>query len=90
MLKSYETQQPIRLLRSASLPATNAYRPARGLRYDGLYSVTSHEILDAKTFMYRFALSRLWGQDPIRYSGHGRIPSKAQILELDKVRKQIG
>lgn len=45
---------------------------------------------DAKTFMYRFALSRLWGQDPIRYSGHGRIPSKAQILELDKVRKQIG
>lgn len=90
MLKSYETQQPIRLLRSASLPATNAYRPVRGLRYDGLYSVTSHEILDTKTSMYRFAMSRLWGQDPIRYSGDGMVPSKAQILELDKVRKQIG
>ena len=90
LLKSYETQQPIRVLRSGSLPATNAYRPARGLRYDGLYRVTSHEILDAKLSMYRFALSRLGGQDPIRYSGDGMIPSNAQIQELKNVRKQIG
>ena len=90
MLKSYETQQPVRVLRSASLPAINTYRPARGLRYDGLYRITDHEVLDVKTWMYRFALSRLEGQDPIRYSGEGMIPSNAQILELDKIRKQIG
>ena len=90
MLTSYENQQPLRVLRSASLPTTNAYRPARGLRYDGLYNITSHEILDAKTFMYRFSLSRLGGQDPIRCSGDGMIPSNAQLLELNKIRKQIG
>ena len=90
MLESYKTQQPLRVLRSASLPATNPYRPASGLRYDGLYRITSHEILDEMTCMYRFALSRLEGQHPIRYSGDGRVPSKAQILELDKIRKQIG
>ena len=90
MLRSYETQQPLRVLRSASLPTTNAYRPARGLRYDGLYKITNHEILDVKTCMYRFSLSRLEGQDPIRYSGDGIIPSNAQLLELNKIRKQIG
>ena len=90
MLTSYETQQPLRVLRSASLPTTNAYRPARGLRYDGLYEIISHEIMDVKTCMYRFTLSRLGGQDPIRYSGDGMIPSGAQLLELNKIRKQIG
>ena len=90
LLKSYETQQPLRLLRSASLPANNTYRPTRGLRYDGLYRITSYEILDEKTAMHRFSLSRLGGQDPIRYSGEGMIPSNAQILELNKIREQLG
>ena len=90
MLKSYESQQPLRLLRSASLPPANTYRPARGIRYDGLYRITSYEILDGETAMHRFFLSRLGGQDPIRYSGEGKIPSNAQILELNKIREQIG
>lgn len=90
MLKAYETQQSIRVLRSASLPASNAHRPARGLRYDGLYRIISHEVLDQKTAMYRFSLSRLGGQDPIRSSGDGMIPSNAQILEFNKIREQIG
>ena len=90
MLRSYETQQPLRVLRSASLPTTNPYRPARGLRYDGLYEIISHEILDVETCMYRFSLSRIGGQDPIRCSGDGMIPSNAQLLELNKIRKQIG
>ena len=90
MLRSYETQQPLRVLRSASLPTNNAYRPAGGIRYDGLYKITSHEILDVRTCMHRFSLSRLGGQDPIRYSGDGMIPSNAQLLELNKIRKQIG
>ena len=90
MLKSYESQQPVRVLRSASLPANNTYRPARGIRYDGLYGITSHEILDEGTAMYRFSLVRLGGQDPIRYGGEGMIPSNAQIVELNKIRERIG
>lgn len=90
MLKAYESQQSLRVLRSASLPANNTYRPARGLRYDGLYRIISHEILDQKTAMYRFSLSRLEGQDPIRFSDDDMIPSNAQILELNKIRDQIG
>ena len=90
MLKAYETQQPIRVLRSSSLPATNLYRPARGIRFDGMYHITSYEILSQETAMYRFTLSRLGGQDPIRYNGEGIIPSTAQILELNKIRSQIG
>lgn len=91
MLKAYESQQSLRVLRSASLPATNAYRPARGIRYDGLYHIIiSHEIVDADKAMYRFSLTRLGGQDPIRCSGDGSIPSDAQISELNNIRKQIG
>lgn len=90
LLEAHKTQQSLRVLRSASLPSTNAYRPARGIRYDGLYRITSHEVLDQKTAMYRFSLLRLEGQDPIRYSGEGMIPSNAQILELNKIREQIG
>ncbi len=90
MLEAYESQQSIRLLRSASQPASNTYRPAYGLRYDGLYRITSHEILDGKTAMYRFSMLRLGGQAPIRYSGEGMIPSNAQILEFKKIRQQIG
>ena len=90
MLKAYETQQSLRVLRSASLSTGNAYRPARGIRYDGLYRIISYEILDPETAMYRFSLSRLEGQDPIRCSGDGKVPSNAQILELNKIRNQIG
>ena len=89
MLKAYETQQSLRVLRSSSLPAGNMYRPARGIRYDGQYLITSYEILDDMTAMHRFLLSRVGGQDPIRYAGDGMIPSDAQILELNKVREEI-
>lgn len=89
MLKAYETHQPVRVLRSSSLPATNTYRPARGIRYDGLYQIIDHEILDEKKAMYRFSLSRVGGQDPIRHSGEGKIPSNAQVVELNKIREKI-
>ena len=90
MLKSHETQHSIRVLRSSSLPASNGYRPARGLRYDGLYRITHYEILEQKTAMHRFSLTRLEGQDQIRYNGDGMIPSNAQILELNKIRDRLG
>ena len=88
MLKAEEIQQSVRVLRSSSLPASNPYRPARGLRYDGQYRIISHEILDNATAMYRFLLSRVGLQDPIRYTGEGKIPSDAQMTELAKVRDE--
>ena len=82
MLKAHGSQQPVRVLRSSSLPASNSYRPARGIRYDGLYRIISHEILDQKTAMYRFSLSRLEEQDPIRYRGAGKIVEVNKIRDL--------
>ena len=89
MLKAHDTQQSLRVLRSSSLPADNIYRPERGIRYDGQYRITGFEVLDNKTMMYRFLLSRLEGQDPIRYTGVGMIPSHWQINEHDKVRGEV-
>lgn len=89
MLKAYETNQPIRVLRSSSLPAVNLFRPARGIRYDGLYRAIDYEIRDRKTAKYRFTLSRIGGQDPIRHSGEGQVPSGAQCSELNKIREKM-
>ena len=89
MLKAYNAQQSLRVLRSSSLPSDNTYRPAQGIRYDGQYLITGYEVLDNKTKMYRFLLSRVEGQDPIRYTGDGMIPSHWQINELVKVRGEV-
>lgn len=90
MLKSYELQQPLRVLRSAKLDANNKYRPAKGLRYDGLYKIDGFEILDVGTAMHRFNLSRVEGQDPIRYEGVEKRPSEEELGAYAKIRELLG
>ncbi len=81
---------PVRVLRSAALPATNPYRPLRGLRYDGLYDVISYEILDEATAMHRFLLQRRAGQDPIRYTGVEARPTVEEVTQYTKIRSLLG
>ena len=90
MITAYSNQQPIRVLRSSGLPAGNPYRPAKGLRYDGLYVIDAYDILDADTSMHRFNLRRLSGQDPIRNQGEGARPSKEELDEFRKVMEMLG
>jgi hypothetical protein len=63
---SWLTQLPVRVLRSSK--SDSDYAPSRGLRYDGLYRVIEQgQEPDRDGFLvYRFKLTRLLGQDPIR------------------------
>lgn len=85
MIQAMEKRTAIRVLRSSTLPASNIYRPAKGLRYDGLYVIDDVELLDPGTSMYRFKLVRLEGQRPIRYQGKEIRPSVSELHELAKV-----
>lgn len=90
LMESFTSRNPIRVLRSASLPQSNIYRPTKGLRYDGLYEITGFEILDAETAMHRFVLKRRGGQDPIRYQGVEARPTEDELVEYTKIRKLLG
>ena len=81
---------PVRVLRSSALPASNRFRPSRGLRYDGLYDVVNFEILDEGTAMHRFLLERREGQDPIRCEGEEARPTKEEVAEYTKIRGLLG
>lgn len=65
MLESVN-HHPVRVLRSHNLPLDNPHRPEKGYRYDGLYDVVGHELVDATKQAYRFHLIRQPEQLPIR------------------------
>lgn len=87
---SCKYKTPVRVLRSSALPAPNPYRPAKGVRYDGLYDVVKYEILDAETAMHRFTLSRCDGQESIRYQGFEKRPTDEELAEYSKIRALLG
>lgn len=86
LLRSADIKNPIRVLRSSKLPKQNKFRPAEGLRYDGLYEIKSKELLDEDTAMYRFKLVRLDNQYPIRYVGNAKRPTEREIEELKSLK----
>lgn len=88
--ESFALGNPIRVLRSSGLASTNPYRPAKGLRYDGIYEISGYEILDISKSMHRFSLERCEGQDPIRYKGVEARPSSEEIAAYAKVRVLLG
>ncbi len=90
LIESCHRKSPVRVLRSAALPSSNLYRPSKGLRYDGLYDVVSHEVLDQETAMYRFRLQRQADQDPIRYQGVEARPTDEEIAAYTKIRGLLG
>ena len=83
-------ENPVRVLRSYALAAKNKYRPSKGLRYDGLYSVVDFEILDKDTAMHRFSLRRCQGQDPIRFKDEEQRPTDEELRENRKIRALLG
>ena len=76
-------KKPIRVLRSHTLPKSNPYRPARGIRYDGLYEVMDKEHVDEERQVYCFLLERCHCQDPIRYKGVEARPTSYEIEAYD-------
>jgi hypothetical protein len=88
--ESFALGQPLRVLRSSHLGLGNPYRPAKGLRYDGLYEIRGFEILEAGTAMHRFSLERCAGQDPIRYRDVYARPTPEELAAYAKVRVLLG
>ncbi|KAL9595572.1 MAG: hypothetical protein Q9219_006368 [cf. Caloplaca sp. 3 TL-2023] len=83
MLESYQLKNPVRVLRSSGLANKHSkYRPIKGIRYDGIYDVTDHELLDPGTAMYRFTLKRCPNQDPIRYQGVEARPTEVELEQF--------
>lgn len=89
LLETHRLKQPLRVLRSAALPRKNAYRPEKGLRYDGLYDVVGFEVIHPATAMHRFSLRRGPDQHPIRYRGVERRPTDQELLEISKIKKLL-
>lgn len=86
MEESYRKRHPLRVLRGVS---TSEYAPSEGIRYDGLYSITEREVLDADTAMYRYTLRRVQGQDPIRYQGVEKRPNPFEIAERKRIQAWV-
>ncbi|KAI1510885.1 SAD/SRA domain containing protein [Pyrenophora tritici-repentis] len=88
MLLSSKVKNPIRVLRSSHLPKKNPYRPDKGLRYDGLYTVTGVVVTDQMTAMHRFTLERCEGQAEIRYEGKGKRPTLWEVAAYEKLKAE--
>ncbi|KAL8948024.1 MAG: hypothetical protein Q9222_005755 [Ikaeria aurantiellina] len=87
MIESSRSHNPIRVLRSSLVKSK--YRPSKGYRYDGLYTITGTEVLDEGTSMYRFTLERCPGQDPIRYEGLAKKPTGTEEYWYEQLRNVI-
>lgn len=87
MLESCRNKNVIRVLRGKN--HKSEYAPKEGIRYDGLYRITAHELLKQETAMYRFTLVREEGQDPIRFKGPEARPSPIELAERAKLRNVL-
>ena len=91
MLLNQKERLPVRLFRSQNLPSP--YAPELGFRYDGLYDVQDYVKMDPdgeRRNRYRFKLVRRAGQDPIRSEGPAKRPTKQEVDEYEKDRKNRG
>ena len=90
MLESEQNGEPVRFLRSHASPGT--WAPAAGCRYDGLYTVAGHEMLDTALSIgkrHRFRLERVPGQDPIRGGNGPEARPTRQELHASKEDKKM-
>lgn len=79
LLHSASKRSPIRVIRAAKLQSK--YAPREGLRYDGLYEIYNHRLVDEQTARYLFSLKRCPGQTPIRFEGIGIRPTEMEIQQ---------
>lgn len=94
MIEANDMKQQIRVLRAEN--KNSKFAPKKGLRYDGLYTVSGSEILNKETAMYRFTLRRCKGQDPIRFhdpdcdSSPEARPTDEELRNYATIREYLG
>jgi hypothetical protein len=89
MVTSADLKNEIRVIRSHRLAQKSKYRPTVGLRYDGLYTIESFNIVDKEKQIHIFKLSRCPGQEPIRCVGAASRPTKFEIEEYHKLKGRV-
>lgn len=87
MLEAEANNNQIRVMRSEK--KESPYAPKKGIRYDGLYLITGHEVLNKATGMFRFRLERCLGQDPIRCQGVEARPNEYELREYANIREML-
>jgi len=90
LLDSIGSKNPVRVMRSAKLPKSNQFRPKKGFRFDGLYTVLSHSVINESTKHYLFHLRRNPGQASIRYTGVAARPTEQEMSQFDEEMKKYG
>ncbi|KAL9614224.1 MAG: hypothetical protein Q9167_001312 [Letrouitia subvulpina] len=86
LMESHQLENEIRVLRNSAMSAIHsAYRPEKGIRFDGMYTITSIELLDPETMMHRFTMERCPNQDPIRHQGLEKRPTEQQLAKLEEL-----
>ena len=86
MKQSLRKGNEVRVLRSAAMKKGQTYRPDRGFRLDGVYKVTDEECVHEETSMWRFTMTRVLGQDPIRFTGPEKRPSLYEVAAFDNMK----
>ncbi|KAF2219463.1 PUA-like domain-containing protein [Elsinoe ampelina] len=86
LLENIDLGRPVRFMRSAKVHSK--YAPEVGIRYDGLYRVVDFEVLDRGRQRYRFELKREAGQDPIRWEGEGKRPTRQEVEAVERLRRE--
>lgn len=66
MMKSFETGEPVRVIRSCKMHSTVKNKPRIGLRYDGLYRVVGMTPMKEARQIWSFRMERLSGQGHLR------------------------
>jgi len=89
MIKSAELGNEFRVIRSSQLIKKNPHRPEVGLRYDGLYTIKSFQLVDKGTQIHRFLLERCPGQEPIRSGQNASTrPTFYEISEYEQTKEK--
>jgi len=89
MMTAYDKKSEIRVLRSSGIDPPSQYRPSVGLRYDGLYKITSYNLMEEKYSHYRFNLKRIGGQLPIRHQDPYTRPSLTEVSQFELMKQNL-
>ncbi|KAG9599441.1 hypothetical protein KCU77_g3621, partial [Aureobasidium melanogenum] len=88
MIESCKSKTPVRVLRASKMitEGPNDYKPAEGMRFDGLYKVVSYEVKNLAKQVHLFHLVREPDQGPIRNSGPEIRPTPEELSALAKAK----
>lgn len=82
MMRSLETGEPVRVIRSHRMCQIVRNKPTRGFRYDGLYRVTRQSAVKEARQIWCFRLERLRNQGPLRgFHEHEKQPKSTGMVK---------